>query len=108
MKIPGEKIEVIVHTKRKLIGVKCDVCGRIIEPPSKENQYDWINFKYKYYEVTTGHHDWGNDSCESIEQYDICTDCIGKFITKYLDNKEGNRSGYIEIQTKHVCYNEII
>lgn len=53
MKIPGEKIEVIVNTKHKLIGVKRDVCGRIIEPPSKANRYDWMN--YKYYEVTTGH-----------------------------------------------------
>jgi hypothetical protein len=106
MKIPGEKIEVIVNTKHKLIGVKCDVCGRIIEPPSKANRYDWMN--YKYYEVTTGHHDWGNDSCESIEQHDICTDCIGKFVTEYLGSKEANRSGYIEIQTEHVYYDETI
>lgn len=106
MKLLGEKIEEIVHTKHKLIGVKCDVCGQIIEPPSKANQYEWMN--NKYYEVTTGHYDWGNDSGESVERHDICANCIGKFVTEYLDSKESRRSGYIEIQTKHVYYDEKI
>lgn len=106
MKIPGEKKEVVVRTVYKLAGVKCDVCGRIIEPPTRENRCHWMDDDHKYYSVTTGHHDWGNDSCESIKHYDVCPDCINKFVAEYLDNKKGYRSAYIEIQTKHVYYDD--
>ena len=36
MKVLGEKTEVRVETSYKLAGIKCDVCGKIIEPPSIE------------------------------------------------------------------------
>ena len=88
MKIPGEKKEVVVRTVYKLAGVKCDVCGRVIEPPTKENRYHWMDNDYKYYSVTTGHNDWGNDSCESIKHYDVCPDCINKFVAEYLGDKK--------------------
>lgn len=81
MKVLGEKTEVRVETSYKLAGIKCDVCGKIIEPPSIEDQYKWMEKPYTYYAVKTGHHDWGNDSIESIEERDICIDCIGKFVT---------------------------
>lgn len=104
MKIPGEKKEVVVRTVYKLAGVKCDVCGRVIDSPTKENRYHRMDDDHKYYSVTTGHNDWGNDSCESIEHYDVCPDCINKFVAEYLGDKKGYRSAYIEIQTKHVYY----
>ena len=74
MKVLGEKTEVRVETSYKLAGIKCDVCGKIIEPPSIEDQYKWMEKPYTYYAVKTGHHDWGNDSIESIEERDICID----------------------------------
>lgn len=106
MKIPGEKMEVVRETVYKVAGVKCDVCGRIIEPPSRENQYKWMDDDYKYYSVTTGHHDWGNDSHESIKKYDICPNCVNKFVAGYLGDKKAYRSAYIEIETEHVYYDD--
>ena len=58
MKVLGEKTEVRVETSYKLAGIKCDVCGKIIEPPSIEDQYKWMEKPYTYYAVKTGHHDW--------------------------------------------------
>ena len=106
MKIPGEKKEVIRSIIYELAGVKCDACGRIIEPPSKEDQYNWMDDKYKFYLVTTGHHDWGNDSCDSIRHYDICPECITKFVSDYLTDKKGYKSAYIDIETKHIYYGD--
>lgn len=106
MKVLGEKTEVRVETSYKLAGIKCDVCGKIIEPPSIEDQYKWMEKPYTYYAVKTGHHDWGNDSIESIEERDICIDCIGKFVTDYLKDENGYRSRYIDIKTEHVYYGE--
>lgn len=106
MKIPGEKKKIVYRTVCELIGVKCDICGRVIESPSKEDQYNWMDDKYKYYSVVTGHYDWGNDSCDSIRYYDICPECITKFVSDYLTDKKGYRSAYINIETKHLYYGD--
>lgn len=90
MKVLHEEIKekVIAHFQ-ELKGVKCDVCGRLISPK-------WGRCKdNKYYEVTTGHNDWGSDSFESRKHHDICPNCISAFVTKYLEEARG--SEYIEI-----------
>lgn len=57
----------------------CDVC-------KKE-----INTNKGYYELTTGHNDWDNDSCESIEHFDICSrTCLMNKFTEYLDESNAN------------------
>ena len=106
MRVKGEKKEVVVKTTYKLAGVKCDVCGHIIEPPTVP--YEWMEDKYKYYNVTTGHNDWDSNSFDSIEHYDICPKCINKFVADYLGNENASLSAYIEIETEHVCYDEVM
>ena len=106
MKLKGEKKEVVVRIAYKLAGVKCDVCGHIIEPPPVP--YEWMEDEYKYYDVTTGHNDWGNDSCDSVKHHDICPNCINKFVAGYLGNDNAYLSAYIEIETEHVYYNDIV
>ena len=106
MKIKGKELEVVRSRRFEIAGIKCDICGTIIEPPSKEDRFNWMDEKYKYYEVTTGHHDWGNESCESVQHYDICPGCIDAFTNEYLKNKDSQRSGYIDIETDHICYGQ--
>ncbi len=98
MKYYGKStIEKIEHKLCEYI--RCDNCNKKIIDEEK------------YFEVTTGHHDWGNDSCESIEHLDICEKCINKFSENYLkENKESN-TAYIEIETEifvknHKCYGD--
>lgn len=106
MKIPGEKKKIIYRTVCELTGVKCDICGRIIKVPSEQDRYNWMEDKYKFYLVTTGHNDWENDSCESIRHYDICPECITKFVSDYLTDKKGYKSAYIDIETNHLYYGD--
>lgn len=108
MKIPGEKKEVAVKTVYTVSGVKCDVCGRVIKAPSEENRCLWMDDDPKYYSVTTGHNDWGNDSCDSIDHRDICPDCINKFVAEYLGSKDAYHSAYINIKTEHIYFNNIM
>ena len=105
MKIPGEKKEIIYKTTYELAGVKCDICGRVIKAPSETDLYNWFYDKYKYYAVTTGHHDWGNDSYESVEHYDICPECMVKFVSEYLNKMRDSETAYIEINTRRVYFN---
>ena len=90
--ILSEATETVIKIKRNVTGIKCDVCGKIIpvDKPSKS----------MYFEVSSGHNDWGNDSCESRETQDICPNCITKFTTEYLRDADGT-SRYIEIETRY-------
>lgn len=90
--ILSETTEKIVKIKRNITGIKCDICGEII-PVNKSDES-------MYFKVVTGHHDWGNDSCESRETIDICPNCICKFTSEYLQHAAGT-SRYIEIETTY-------
>lgn len=85
---------VVVRSKRKVIGIECDICKKLVKPGSFRRR------DCQYFRVLTGHHDWGNDSVDSMIYNDICPECIGKFVTTYLDEADGTE--YIEVETKHV------
>lgn len=52
--------------------VTCDVCGEQIQ----KNKGYWTSH--------TWHHDWGNDSCESDEYFDLCSpQCLLKHAEEY-------------------------
>lgn len=96
----NEVKKVIYRNVRALVGIRCDICERIAL--AEINNGKWP----VYFEVTTGHNDWGNDSCESVEHQDICPDCINKFVAEYLSHVNGT-SKYIEIETVHVYPKDI-
>jgi len=54
----------------------CDVCKKEITAES-------------YWELTTHHNDWGNDSIESYESFDVCSkDCMRKKFEEYLEDSD--------------------
>ena len=55
----------------------CDFCGKLIGKRS-DKKYSY------YYELFTGHHEWGNDSVDSFEHQDCCEECITDQFVKYL------------------------
>lgn len=74
----------------------CDICGKTI--------YEFVDGKCRkhdeYWSLTTGHNDWGNDSCDSVESLDLCSkECCIKALEKYLDEYSGSRNtGYFELR----------
>lgn len=64
-KLSKETEQVVFRTNRRVVGVECDICKRLIDPAGYREDSS------RYFEVTTGHHDWGNDSCDSIKHFDI-------------------------------------
>ena len=91
--INTKKITVIQEC---VVGKKCDICGKEI-PPSGEQVYD-------YYEVTTHHNDWGNDSVDSYEHFDACSpDCAYKLWKESIHNSAGARNTMC-IKVEHKNY----
>lgn len=71
--------------KSVLVKITCDICDKEI---SEEDNY---------YEVVTSHSDWGNDSHESLEEFDICSEeCLKKQFDEYLDFKSNTKNIKIE------------
>jgi hypothetical protein len=70
MKVYAEKE--VTEMKKIWSNTLCDICGEVVK----------IGYGY---DVTTGHHDWGNDSVDSVETFDICSDgCLQKKFEEYL------------------------
>lgn len=79
--------EIKTHTVTERVCVKetmhCDVCNCIIDDD------------VAYWELTTGHHDWGNDSCDSIEHFDVCSEtCLRKKFDEYVRESMKYLGGY--------------
>ena len=82
MSIKREYIEV-THTVTETIVAKeirhCDVCNGVIENGEQ------------YWELTTHHNDWGNDSCESYEHFDVCSEvCLREKFDEYIRESATN------------------
>lgn len=83
----------VKETFVKVNYIICDVCGKRLDVGES------------YLDVTTGHHDWGNDSCDSIDRRQICGDCLDKVIEEYKEhalNSGRYNTNYIEIEHERV------
>lgn len=60
-----------VTTKKEItVAIKCNVCGKAIDG--------------KFWTLATSHRDWGNDSIESFEYFDLCSHkCIQEKLKEY-------------------------
>lgn len=79
-----KEYETKTHTVTEKVLVKetryCDVCGKEIEPNKS------------YWELTTHHNDWGNDSIESYEHFDVCSsECLRKKFDEYVEDSGDDR-----------------
>ena len=76
------KVECVETTPVKRV---CDFC---------QKEIDCSN----WFRITTGHNDWGNDSCESIVNYDACSSrCAIDFAEEYI-----REAGEHKFNTKHI------
>lgn len=100
MKYLGKEVEVKIATPRIVEYMRCDGCGKkIIPSPGFGSETE-----SEYVEMTTGHRDWGNDSCDSVEVYHYCKKCAAKKASEYILGLRG--SAYLELSREVLCKNE--
>lgn len=100
MKYLGEERQVQVKTEgvRDVLYIRCDSCGKKIMP---------VNLRDKdgrYIHIHTWHSDWGNDSIDSHEYNDYCTDCAKSFIADYIENANGTEE--LELENRYLTRDE--
>ena len=71
--------------------IKCDICGNTIVGKTIKPHF--------YYTVMTGHHEWGNDSVDSIVYKDVCSDsCLQIAFNEYISK---------QVKEYHTAYFEV-
>lgn len=85
----------------------CNVCGQLIYRRSlqESDELPKNDELYSFWDVTTGHNDWGNDSPESIEQYEVCSPtCLQELfdIYKSESNEYQRNSKYIYVHHTYI------
>lgn len=91
IKYKKEMREVMVCEEGELI---CDNCEKTVDITKKNGTY---------YSVCSGHHDWGNDSPDSVECLDACCDeCLIGLVNRWLKRWEGYPTAYIEINRESI------
>ncbi len=97
-KMELREVEVTDHTE-----IICDCCGKLIFP-IQDNDERKLDFRgrAKYYHARSGHHDWGNDSIDSLEYLDFCSlECVHKQLDKfYKEDEPYSDTAYFEIEAE--------
>lgn len=91
MKWVKKTVEVTVCEEGELT---CDNCHKKI---------DVLNTDGTFYNVVSGHHDWGNDSPDSVREHDACCDeCLIEIVKWWQNYWNDCPSAYIEIHRKRI------
>lgn len=78
--------------------ITCDICGKVICDFDATPPKNSVGESAAYFALTTGHHDWGNDSPDSIEHTDICSeDCVKTALIRYFKEAQESNTAYFEL-----------
>lgn len=94
-----EKVtETVTREVNKVTHLKCDVCGKIFTGP--------------YWIANVHHNDWGNDSVDSYEYYDLCSSvCVRNIFEKYMVDCRDSNTQYLKLEQdyfkEHVYTKEV-
>ena len=84
--------------------ITCDICGKVICDFDATSPSSSAGESAEYFALTTGHHDWGNDSPDSIEHKDICSDdCVKTALIDYFKESEGSTTAYFQLSKRRAC-----
>jgi protein-arginine kinase activator protein McsA len=83
----------------------CDECGATIAHYTEDGTV-YKSYFDDYYDVVTGHNDWGNDSYESRKELQVCPQCVDKIIDAYKwRSLRRYNTEYVEISHVHTLPN---
>lgn len=75
-----EKVEI---TREEVQEVICDECKKLLDNRKLTGRHR--RTKISYFHILTHHSDWGNDSIDSLKEFDLCPECLVKKFNEYLE-----------------------
>lgn len=76
----------------------CNICGKVICDFDDTPPTNHFGDAVEYFTLTTGHYDWGNDSIDSVEHKDICSeDCVKTALIRYFKETQGSNTAYFNL-----------
>ena len=93
-------MRVFVKEEMKMIEVHRDILDHLICDKCKKK----IEHSVFYWDVVTGHHEWGNDSVDSIKERHICLYCITPFVTEFIS--QCKPTAHLEMSREQFCRGE--
>jgi hypothetical protein len=93
-----------IREKKKVTEVKEIVTGKMVicDCCHKEIYNTRIGKEASWYSVTTGHNDWGAESCESVEYKDYCSqECLIEAVKEYAKEYEYSNTASMNIEKNH-------
>ena len=75
----------------------CDICNQPLHYVGKARTGRYA----VYYTVCTGHYDWGDDSSDSMHEYDVCcNECLAKLSQRWINDKEvqSSNTAYFRVE----------
>lgn len=88
--------------------VVCDKCGKVIaDYDDKTDDLGYIGLKtIPLFTLTTGHYDWGNDSCDSVKYRHLCCEtCVASVLSDYFEDSKRSDTAYFELSRALVVKN---
>lgn len=93
------EIKKVTSKQEVTIGYKCDCCGKEIYETQLPRE--WHNFN-------SNHDEWGNDSVDSYEYYDVCSPkCYKDKIIEIVEGEYKNRK-FATIDEKSIQFARLL
>lgn len=99
----------VVKTERTRNYTVCDFCSKLLDvnfcTEARSNLGNVKRERVNYFHIFTCHSDWGGESDESGQCFDVCPKCIEKAFTAFLEQPSQTKNMDIESKTGFVPEN---
>lgn len=94
----------VKETRSKVVAEvrRCDICGKVIFDSRNKLNYELMKGSFHWWRLMTCHSDWGKDSLDSVERFDVCSpECLETKFKEYLA-ESGSRINTMEFNVRHM------
>ena len=86
-----EKYIKVTEQKYRIVGYECDSCGL--------ETRETFNLPKSWFYLRAGHRSWGNDSCDSVDSFHLCSvECLLKALKQEHKRLSEEATSYYEFE----------
>lgn len=94
-----KRVEIKTVSERYIEYMRCDKCGQKIMP------HRYSTDQNRYVHIHTYHNDWGNDSIDSHDHHDYCSECAKEIVAEYIEDMSGSEE--LELSNEYLVSSSV-